>query len=523
MDMLRLLEVDLYHEPVHQVLPSHIAVQAHPRGDLTLPPGYVGPSPPLPMEGAERAIKWEYDAESHKWTCTMPNVIIDPRAFAEGSLRRAHKMLDLSQAEGHREYVAKISQERNIATEIKLANYWSDVQVQAHAKVWAKRFNEHPRAPKKIDFLVAFVLHLIDRGGTPLCGVERFVSGEYEKWSNNWDFVDDRRNTPHAFSHFTFEKSGRTLVVCDVQGVGDLYTDPQIHAIDPRLNFGSGNLGRKGLDAFVAAHRCNAICRNLGLTKLNEHEKSDDIGTCPINPRVPAAYRRRGSFDTAKDAGVRYFPSARDQPEAAKHLAGLKEESTPPSTSSNGSFPLKEDERKDDPLPQKSKQQPQHKQQKQELQPAPEVRRYVTARKAKSPKSGPAQPPPPPPPGGSSQQWQPQGSSWAPAPSSSNPPSGALGPAVVSPPFREVEFQGVSTRSSPITTSQPAPPAAARVDSLGDVRYVSDYVSPSARSTGELSRYIAPLSGPRYSNGAYGVRILEPNSSQQLYGSRIIS
>ena len=37
------------------------------------------------------------------------------------------------------------------------------------------------------------------------------------------------RQTPQAFSHFTFEKSGHELIVVDIQGVGDLYTDPQIH------------------------------------------------------------------------------------------------------------------------------------------------------------------------------------------------------------------------------------------------------------------------------------------------------
>lgn len=32
-----------------------------------------------------------------------------------------------------------------------------------------------------------------------------------------------------AFSHFTFEASCHQLIVVDIQGVGDLYTDPQIH------------------------------------------------------------------------------------------------------------------------------------------------------------------------------------------------------------------------------------------------------------------------------------------------------
>ena len=35
-----------------------------------------------------------------------------------------------------------------------------------------------------------------------------------------------------AFSHFTFERSGHELIVVDIQGVGDLWTDPQIHTSD---------------------------------------------------------------------------------------------------------------------------------------------------------------------------------------------------------------------------------------------------------------------------------------------------
>lgn len=35
--------------------------------------------------------------------------------------------------------------------------------------------------------------------------------------------------TFQAFSHFTFEASGHEQIVVDIQGVGDLYTDPQIH------------------------------------------------------------------------------------------------------------------------------------------------------------------------------------------------------------------------------------------------------------------------------------------------------
>lgn len=46
-----------------------------------------------------------------------------------------------------------------------------------------------------------------------------------------------------AFSHFTFERSGHQLIIVDIQGVGDLYTDPQIHT-ENGTDFGDGNLGK---------------------------------------------------------------------------------------------------------------------------------------------------------------------------------------------------------------------------------------------------------------------------------------
>jgi len=62
-----------------------------------------------------------------------------------------------------------------------------------------------------------------------------YKKGEYIKYNSNSGFVEDSkqcRHTPQAFSHFTFERSGHEIIVVDIQGVGDLYTDPQIHTED---------------------------------------------------------------------------------------------------------------------------------------------------------------------------------------------------------------------------------------------------------------------------------------------------
>ena len=45
------------------------------------------------------------------------------------------------------------------------------------------------------------------------------ITGEYHKWMDNNGNVDDLRNTPHAFAHFTYEASGQQMMVVDIQGV----------------------------------------------------------------------------------------------------------------------------------------------------------------------------------------------------------------------------------------------------------------------------------------------------------------
>ena len=98
--------------------------------------------------------------------------------------------------------------------------------------------------------------------------------GEYVKYNSNSGFVDNRviRQTPQAFSHFTFERSGHELIVVDIQGVGDLYTDPQIHTAEG-TEYGDGNLGVRGMALFFHSHSCKVT------TVFENHSKKSHFTT----------------------------------------------------------------------------------------------------------------------------------------------------------------------------------------------------------------------------------------------------
>jgi len=175
--------------------------------------------------------------------------------------------------------------------------YFRDVEMQAHCAYYAMLFNRY-EPPRRVEFCKAWILELIERENSPICGVEKFITGsgsKYRKHNNNFGYVsEDERNTPQAFSHFTYEASAHTMLVVDIQGVGDMYTDPQIHTIRG-TDFGKGNLGVRGIKRFLETHRCNSICRYLKLPAVNP--KGDTVdSTMPVKPLMPHARIDRQQF-----------------------------------------------------------------------------------------------------------------------------------------------------------------------------------------------------------------------------------
>jgi len=59
------------------------------------------------------------------------------------------------------------------------------------------------------------------------------------------------------------------MLVCDIQGWENTFTDPQVHTADGK-GFGLGNQGRKGIKKFFASHTCGVVCGLLGMQRMSK-------------------------------------------------------------------------------------------------------------------------------------------------------------------------------------------------------------------------------------------------------------
>jgi hypothetical protein len=208
-------------------------------------------APPL-----EAAVRWDYDFVHNKWSSSNMNVRVERVPFQKGSMRLAYHMLDDKGAH----FVAKC----RIKAPPSNKGYFEDAAMQAACQHYAMAYNRRG-PPKAVSFIDSFVLQLTDREGRQFMACEEYLPGVYAKYNNNGGWLsEDARNTPQAFSHFTYGYSQRKLIIVDIQGVGDRYTDPQLHSLKQR--YGAGDLGVVGMQLFFQTHQCNGICRGLGLT-----------------------------------------------------------------------------------------------------------------------------------------------------------------------------------------------------------------------------------------------------------------
>jgi len=185
----------------------------------------------------ERALRHIYDPETG-WQTREALIKLDmSKPFAAGAMRNCFKVKMFVRHTAARRigdwhwaenFVGKMYIDPDVDNRSAVLE---DITMQMDCKKWADQFNISARkgekTPSRVDMIQISGLELLDRPGVPLLCCERFIQGQYIKYNSNSGYIDTSpgantvRNTPQAFSHFTYEASHGKLLVADVQGVGN--------------------------------------------------------------------------------------------------------------------------------------------------------------------------------------------------------------------------------------------------------------------------------------------------------------
>ncbi|XP_048883591.1 alpha-protein kinase 1 isoform X2 [Brienomyrus brachyistius] len=236
------------------------------------------------LNSVYRALLLKYSKAAGLWTAWETEVYVGDSMGKQGMQRTAFWVQFLHQEEMLGCYVGK-----EYLTAKELHYHLNDVERQMTAQHYVTEFNKRlyeKRIAMQIFFIPSEVLLILE--GDVIVGcmtVEPYMLGEFVKLTNNTTkVVRDYKATDYAiaFGHFTFEFSGGTEVVVDLQGwvtangKGLTYlTDPQIHSLreaGSRMNF-----GERGIRNFLEAQhgpKCNDICSRLALDCLGSPGKA---------------------------------------------------------------------------------------------------------------------------------------------------------------------------------------------------------------------------------------------------------
>ncbi|XP_033887456.3 eukaryotic elongation factor 2 kinase-like isoform X5 [Acipenser ruthenus] len=282
----------------------------------------------------EPCTRYRYNAVTGQWVEDEVFIKMASQPFGRGAMRECYRTKKLSNfSHSHNWKSASNYVAKRYLMPVDRDVYFEDVRLQMEAKLWGEEYNRH-RPPKQVDIMQMCIVEMKNRPGKPLFHLEHYIEGKYIKYNSNSGFVrdDNIRLTPQAFSHFSFERSAHQLIVVDIQGVGDLYTDPQIHT-ECGTDFGDGNLGIRGMALFFHSHLCNKICKSMGLTPFDISPKEKGALDCTNKLLESAKTVLRGCEEKCGSPRVRTISTGRLPP-----LLSRLSESSCPDDMSDGLF-----------------------------------------------------------------------------------------------------------------------------------------------------------------------------------------
>lgn len=195
---------------------------------------------------------------------------VAPNPFAEGSECLVYHGSDLM---NFRRIVLKRFK-RSGSEHNTVDCYMKELEVRTIAATYAQEFNMEKFKPPNTCSLQFTPLDVVKCYGGMLYMLEPFLAGNIEKFNNNRGVVSKRSpysDLLQAFSHYTWVKSGMTLLVCDLQGFKEdlqdhiVLTDPAVHSRGCAGQYGAMDGGMEGVKAFFNTHTCSSFCAKMNL------------------------------------------------------------------------------------------------------------------------------------------------------------------------------------------------------------------------------------------------------------------
>ena len=196
--------------------------------------------------------------------------------FASGGSRDAYLAKGIKGMEG--KFVVKRYRPDCIEDIERLFNSTEDhtrktVQMHTLARHFAMMFNDE--CPQNFGENFHYTKLFYAKLESEAITIEKYIDGAFTKYINNTGAINHKDESEAAkkaqtFAHYSYIKSGKQIMVLDLQGVGFYLCDPEIasstlRADDSSIYFCAGNLSKTAIGTFLEQHRCNEFCRSLNL------------------------------------------------------------------------------------------------------------------------------------------------------------------------------------------------------------------------------------------------------------------